>query len=104
MMPKIRATTSRGPSLDQPLPVSSSIPGTAAVATPRAAAETTTRRRNLIVPILLDISRSARGERPAQEEQDKRDKREGKGKQAGRGSTQEKRKHAGRGSTQGKGE
>src|SRR5580658_3195063 len=57
-MPKIKATTSRVPSFDQPLPASSSIPGTAAVATPRAAAETTTRRRNLIVQILLDFSRS----------------------------------------------
>src|SRR5580704_8639670 len=85
MMPKMRATRSRVPSFDQPLPASSSIPGTAAVATARAAAETTTRSRNLIVQILLDYSRSdvwacgGRGRgRPGQEKRP--------GQQAGGGS------------------
>src|SRR6266853_1290606 len=55
MTPKIRATTSSVPTFDQPLPASSSIPGTTAVATPRAAAETTTRSRNFINQILLDL-------------------------------------------------
>src|SRR5271165_2428811 len=55
MTPKIRATTSSVPTLDQPLPASSSIPGTAAVATPKAAADTTTRSRNLINQILLEL-------------------------------------------------
>src|ERR1700731_1876109 len=48
MRPKIRATASSVPTLVQPLPASSSIPETAQVATPRAAAETSTRSRNLI--------------------------------------------------------
>src|SRR5260370_41188713 len=54
MRPKIRATASRVPALVQPLPASSSIPDTAQVATPRAAAETSTRSRNLINQILLE--------------------------------------------------
>src|ERR1700683_190895 len=58
MRPKIRATLSSVPSLDQPVPASSSIPGTAAVATPRATAETSTRSRNFIDPILLESTRS----------------------------------------------
>src|SRR6266702_2172648 len=56
MTPKIRATTSSVPTFDQPLPAGRVIPGTAAVAAPRAAAETTTRSRNLIVQILLDCA------------------------------------------------
>src|SRR4029077_2717105 len=55
MRPKITATTISVPTLDQPLPAGSVIPGTAAVATPRAAAETTTWRRNLMVQILLEL-------------------------------------------------
>src|SRR6266478_7261005 len=54
MMPKIRATASSVPAFDQPLAAGSVIPGTAQVATPRAAAETSTRSRNLIAEILLD--------------------------------------------------
>src|SRR5271170_7807457 len=55
MTPKIRPTASSVPTLDQPLPASSSIPGTAQVATPSAAAETSTRSKNLIVQILLEF-------------------------------------------------
>src|SRR5271154_2640395 len=55
MRPKISATASSVPTLDQPLPASSSIPETAQVATPSAAAETSTRSKNLIVQILLEI-------------------------------------------------
>src|SRR5579859_4205455 len=54
MRPKIRATASSVPTLVQPLPASSSIPDTAQVATPRDAAETSTRSRNLINQILLE--------------------------------------------------
>src|SRR5260370_25729011 len=54
MRPKIRATASSVPTLVQPLPASSSIPDTAQVATPSAAAETSTRSRNLINQILLE--------------------------------------------------
>src|ERR1700683_5719116 len=57
MMPKIKATAISVPTLDQVLPACSSIPETAQVATPRAAAETSTRSRNLINPILLDFRR-----------------------------------------------
>src|SRR4051794_10881317 len=56
MMPKIRATTSRVPAFDQPLAAGSVIPDTAQVATPRAAAETITRSRNLMVQILRELS------------------------------------------------
>src|SRR5690349_9892670 len=56
MMPKIRATTSSVPTFDQPLAAGSVIPDTAQVATPRAAAETSTRSRNLIVQILRESS------------------------------------------------
>src|SRR5580692_12082561 len=55
MRPKIRATASSVPTLVQPLPASSSIPDTAQVATPRAAAETSTRSTNLINQILLEF-------------------------------------------------
>src|SRR5580693_4672993 len=55
MRPKIRATASSVPTLVQPLPASSSIPDTAQAATPRAAAETSTRSRNLINQILLEF-------------------------------------------------
>src|SRR5947199_7282945 len=55
MMPKIRATTSSVPAFDQPLAAGSVIPDTAQVATPRAAAETSTRSRNLMVPILREF-------------------------------------------------
>src|SRR5215471_17409908 len=54
MMPKIRATASSVPTFDQPLAAGRVIPGTAQVATPRAAAETSTRSRNLMVQILLE--------------------------------------------------
>src|SRR5579871_1623917 len=54
MRPKISATASSVPTLVQPLPASSSIPDTAQVATPRDAAETSTRSRNLINQILLE--------------------------------------------------
>src|SRR6516164_1347333 len=54
MMPKIRATASSVPAFDQPLAAGRVIPGTAQVATPRAAAETSTRSRNLIAEILRD--------------------------------------------------
>src|SRR4029077_8916694 len=57
MMPKIRATTSSVPAFDQPLAAGSVIPDTAQVATPRAAAETSTRSRNLMVQILRELSR-----------------------------------------------
>src|SRR5436190_14463365 len=56
MMPKIRATASSVPVFDQPLAAGSVIPDTAQVATPRAAAETSTRSRNLIVQILRELS------------------------------------------------
>src|SRR5580693_4068951 len=55
MRPKISATASSVPTLVQPLPASSSIPDTAQVATPRAAAETSTRSTNLINQILLEF-------------------------------------------------
>src|SRR5215813_1921493 len=55
MMPKITATASSVPAFDQPLAAGSVIPGTTQVATPRAAAETSTRSKNLIVQILLDL-------------------------------------------------
>src|ERR1700685_2736251 len=55
MRPKIRATASSVPTLVQPLPASSSIPDTAQVATPSAAAETSTRSKNLINQILLEF-------------------------------------------------
>src|ERR1700733_14704621 len=61
MRPKIRATASSVPTLVQPLPASSSIPDTAQVATPRDAAETSTRSRNLINQILLEIAGSGEG-------------------------------------------
>src|SRR5580658_5892634 len=54
MTPKIAATPSSVPVFDQSLPASNWMPGTNQVATARAAAETTTRRRNLITP---DITR-----------------------------------------------
>src|SRR5579862_5416520 len=54
MTPKIAATPSSVPVFDQSLPASNWMPGTAQVATARAAAETTTRRRNLMTP---DITR-----------------------------------------------
>src|SRR5690348_12114636 len=54
--PKISATTSSVPTLDQPLPAGSVIPETTQVATPRAAAETSSRIRNLIFQILLDYA------------------------------------------------
>src|SRR5690349_23117182 len=56
MMPKIRATTSSVPTFDQPLAAGSVIPDTTQVATPRAAAETSTRSRNLMVQILRELS------------------------------------------------
>src|SRR2546423_14153385 len=56
MMPKIRATTSSVPAFDQPLAAGSVIPDTTQVATPRAAAETSTRSRNLMVQILRELS------------------------------------------------
>src|SRR5579872_7137837 len=62
MRPKIRATASSVPTLVQPLPASSSIPDTAQVATPRDAAETSTRSRNLINQILLEFEGSRDGE------------------------------------------
>src|ERR1700733_469751 len=62
MRPKIRATASSVPTLVQPLPASSSIPDTAQVATPRAAAETSTRSRNLINQILLEFGGERDGE------------------------------------------
>src|SRR2546423_6382682 len=55
MMPKIRATTSSVPAFDQPLAAGSVIPDTTQVATPRAAAETSTRSRNLMVQILREL-------------------------------------------------
>src|SRR6516225_2190927 len=61
MMPKIRATASSVPAFDQPLAAGSVIPGTTQVATPRAAAETSTRSRNLIAEILLDSAAGSRG-------------------------------------------
>src|ERR1700683_1651598 len=54
MTPKIAATATSVPIFDQSLPASSSMPGTTAVATARAAAETTTRSKNLMRP---DITR-----------------------------------------------
>src|SRR6185437_11142802 len=51
------ATTSRVPAFDQPLAAGSVIPDTTQVATPRAAAETSTRSRNLMVQILRVIER-----------------------------------------------
>src|SRR6516165_7992696 len=54
MRPKITETASSVPSLDQPLPAVSSIPATAQVATARAAADTSTRSKNLMRP---DITR-----------------------------------------------
>src|SRR3984893_981260 len=62
MSPKIRPTASSVPTLVQPLPASSSIPDTAQVATPRAAAETSTRSRNLINQILLEFGAGWGGE------------------------------------------
>src|SRR5580700_684892 len=62
MRPKIRATARSVPTLVQPLPASSSIPDTAQVATPRAAAETSTRSRNLINQILLEFGAGCGGE------------------------------------------
>src|SRR5437763_16007513 len=56
MMPKIRATTSRVPAFDQPLAAGRVMPDTTQVATPRAAAETSTRSRNLMVQILRELS------------------------------------------------
>src|SRR6201989_1549591 len=56
MMPKIRATTSSVPTFDQPLAAGSVIPDTTQAATPRAAAETSTRSRNLMVQILRELS------------------------------------------------
>src|SRR5580704_2545951 len=56
MMPKIRATASSVPAFDQPLAAGRVIPDTAQVATPRAAAETSTRSRNLMVQILRELS------------------------------------------------
>src|SRR5215471_4705545 len=67
MMPKIRATASSVPTFDQPLAAGSVIPGTAQVATPSAAAETSTRSRNLMVQILLE-SGDGRTDRIAAEE------------------------------------
>src|SRR6266550_8783929 len=58
MMPKIKATTSSVPAFDQPLAAGSVIPDTAQVATPRAAAETRTRSRNLMDQILRELSGS----------------------------------------------
>src|SRR5580704_9554772 len=62
MRPKIRATASSVPTLVQPLPARSSIPDTAQVATPRDAAETSTRSRNLINQILLESGGRRNGE------------------------------------------
>jgi hypothetical protein len=56
MMPKIRATASSVPVFDQPLAAGRVMPDTAQVATARAAAETSTRSRNLMVQILLELS------------------------------------------------
>src|SRR5580704_9458421 len=61
MRPKIAATASSVPTLVQPLPASSSIPGTAQVATPRAAADTRTRSKNLMDQILLESGTDSRG-------------------------------------------
>src|SRR5882757_112651 len=61
MMPKIRATASSVPAFDQPLAAGSVIPVTTQVATPRAAAETSTRSSNLIAEILLDSRASSYG-------------------------------------------
>src|SRR2546423_2904416 len=58
MMPKIKATTSSVPAFDQPPAAGSVIPDTAQVATPRAAAETRTRSRNLMDQILRELSGS----------------------------------------------
>src|SRR4029077_2404604 len=55
MMPKIRATTSSVPAFDQPLAAGRVMPDTAQVATPRAAAETSTRSRNLMVQTLREL-------------------------------------------------
>src|SRR6266566_9135490 len=61
MMPKIRATASSVPAFDQPLAAGSVIPVTTQVATARAAAETSTRSRNLIAEILLDSGAGSYG-------------------------------------------
>src|SRR5580700_1461860 len=61
MMPKIRATASSVPAFDQPLAAGSVIPVTTQVATPRAAAVTSTRSRNLIAEILLDSGAGSYG-------------------------------------------
>src|ERR1700758_5062165 len=65
MMPKIRATASSVPVFDQPLAAGSVIPGTTQVATPRAAAETSTRSRNLMVQILRESPAAGAGRRRA---------------------------------------
>src|SRR5579862_128182 len=60
MTPKIAATPSSVPVFDQSLPASNWMPGTTQVATARAAAETTTRRMNLMTSDITRMSRSVR--------------------------------------------